>query len=104
MKKMSVGKWMSVITCALAVVTFIMLLIYGAQGGIVHPAAYAALAVAALLEAAALLGEKSWTDFTGIIAAAALAFVLMRVFSDGIWNIAEAMNGIKMVGIPSSPE
>ena len=56
--------------------------------------------VAALLEAAALLGEKSWTDFTGIIAAAALAFVLMRVFSDGIWNIAEAMNGIKMVGIP----
>lgn len=100
MKKLSVGKWMSVITCALAVVTFIMLLIYGSQGGIVHPAAYAALAVAALLEAAALLGEKSWTDFAGIIAAAALAFVLMRVFSDGIWNIAEAMNGIKMVGIP----
>ena len=43
MKKLSVGKWMSVITCALAVVTFIMLLIYGAQGGIVHPAAYLSL-------------------------------------------------------------
>ncbi len=24
----------------------------------------------------------------------------ITVFSDGIWNIAEAMNGIRMIGIP----
>ena len=24
----------------------------------------------------------------------------MQVFSDGIWNIAEAMSGIRMVGLP----
>ena len=47
-----------------------------------------------------LLGEKPWTDFTSIIGAVALAYVCMTVFSDGIWNIAEAMNGIKMVGLP----
>ena len=47
-----------------------------------------------------MLGEKSFTDFTGIVASAALAFVTMQVFSDGIWNIAEAMSGIRMVGLP----
>ena len=30
----------------------------------------------------------------------ALAYVQMTIFSDGLWNIAEAMNGIKMVALP----
>lgn len=100
MKKFSVGKCLSAITCILAVVTFGMLVVYSTRGGIVQGTVYAALVAAFVCEAAALLGEKSWTDFTSIVGAAALSFVLMRVFSDGIWNIAEAMNGIKMVGIP----
>lgn len=100
MKKLSVGKCLSAITCILAVVTFGMLVVYSTRGGIVQGTVYAALVAAFVCEAAALLGEKSWTDFTSIVGAAALSFVLMRVFSDGIWNIAEAMNGIKMVGIP----
>ena len=29
-----------------------------------------------------------------------LAYAMMAVLSDGIWNIAEAFNGIKMVGMP----
>lgn len=100
MKKLSVGKCLSAITCILAVVTFGMLVVYSTRGGIVQGTVYAALVAAFVCEAAALLGEKSWTDFTSIVGAVALSFVLMRVFSDGIWNIAEAMNGIKMVGIP----
>lgn len=100
MKKFTIGFCLSAITCVLAVVTLVLLLSYGSQGGIVQTTVYAALACAIICEAAALLGEKPWTDFTGIIAAAALAFVMMTVLSDGIWNIAEAMNGIRMVGLP----
>lgn len=100
MKKMTVGKCLSAITCILGVITFILLAVYGSKGGIVQTTVYVALAAAILCEAAALLGEKSFTDFTGIVASAALAFVTMQVFSDGIWNIAEAMSGIRMVGLP----
>ena len=71
-----------------------------ARGGQVQPMVYVALIAAILCEGVALLGEKPWTDFTSVIGAAALAYVCMTVFSDGIWNIAEALNGIKMVGRP----
>lgn len=100
MKKMTVGKCLSAITCLLAVVTLVTLTVYRSKGGIVQTTVYAALAAAIICEAAALPGEKSFTDFTGIAASVALAFVTMQVFSDGIWNIAEAMNGIRMVGLP----
>lgn len=97
---MTVGKCLSAITCILGVITFILLAVYGSKGGIVQTTVYVALAAAIICEAAALLGEKIFTDFTGIVASAALAFVTMQVFSDGIWNIAEAMSGIRMVGLP----
>ncbi len=100
MKNKSVGFYLAAVTCVLSVATLILLLVYGSRGGQVQPLVYAALAGAIILEAASLMGEKPWTDFTGILGAAALAYVLMTVFSDGIWNIAEAMNGIKMVGLP----
>ena len=100
MKNKSAGFYLAAITCVLSVVTLILLLIYGSRGGQVQPLVYAALAGAIILEAAALLGEKPWTDFTGIIAAALVAYAMMTVLSDGIWNISEAINGIKMVGIP----
>ncbi len=100
MKNKSAGFWLSAITCVLAVITLIMLLVYGSKGGQVQGLVYAAIAAAIVLEAVSLLGEKPWTDFTGILGAVALAYVLMTVFSDGIWNIAEALNGIRMVGLP----
>ena len=100
MKKKSIGFYLAAVTCVLAVVTLVLLLVYHSRGGVVQPAAFAALAAAILCEAASLLGEKPWTDFTSILGAVALAYVCMTVFSDGIWNIAEAMNGIKMVGLP----
>lgn len=100
MKKKSIGFYLAAITCILAVVTLILLFVYGSKGGVVQGTVYAALVAAIVCEAAALLGEKPWTDFTSIIGAVALAFVCMTVLSDGIWNIAEAMNGIKMVGLP----
>lgn len=100
MKKMSIGSILAAVTCALAVVTLVLLIVYGAQGGIVQVPVYLALIAAIACEAVAVLGEKSWTDYTSIVGAVALAYVMMTVFADGIWNIAEAMNGIKMVGIP----
>lgn len=100
MKKKSIGFYFAAVTCVLAVVTLILLLVYASKGGIVQAPVYVAIVAAILCEAAALLGEKPWTDFTSIIGAVALAYVGMTVFSDGIWNIAEAMNGIKMVGLP----
>ena len=100
MKKKSIGFYCAAITCVLALVTLVLLLVYGSKGGQVQPLVYAALAVAIVCEGLSLLGEKPWTDFTSIIGAVALAYVCMTVFSDGIWNIAEAMNGIKMVGLP----
>ena len=100
MKKKSVGFYLAAATCILAVVTLILLFVYASQGGVVQGAVYAALAVAILCECASFMGEKPWTDFTSIIGAVALAYVLMTVFSDGIWNIAEALNGIRMIGLP----
>ena len=100
MKKKSVGFYLAAITCILAVVTFILLIVYNSRGGIVQNTVWAAAVIAILCEAASFMGEKPWTDFTSIIGAVALAYVCMTVFSDGIWNIAEAMNGIKMVGLP----
>ena len=100
MKKKSIGFYLAAVTCVLAVVTLILLLVYHSRGGVVQATVFAALAAAILCEAASLLGEKPWTDFTSILGAVALAYVCMTVFSDGIWNIAEAMNGIKMVGLP----
>ena len=100
MKNKSTGFWFAAITCVLAVVTLIILLVYASRGGQVQPMVYVAVIAAILCEGLACLGEKPWTDFTSIIGAVALAYVCMTVFSDGIWNIAEAMNGIKMVGLP----
>ena len=100
MKKKSIGFYLAAITCVLAVVTLVLLVVYSARGGIVQGLVWAAAAVAILCDAASLLGEKPWTAFTSIIGAVALAYVCITVFSDGIWNIAEAMNGIKMVGLP----
>ncbi len=100
MKNKAFGFYSACVTAVLAVVTLVMVLVYGGQGGQVNTLVIVALVAAILCEASLFLGEKIWTDFTGIIAAALLAFVLMTVLSDGIWNIAESINGIKMVGLP----
>lgn len=100
MKNKSIGFVFSMITCALSVIILIMLLMYSARGGTVRPVVYAALVVSVICEASALAGEKRWSDFASILGTAALAYVLMTVLSDGIWNIAESLSGIKMVGIP----
>ena len=100
MKNKSIGFWFAAVTCVLAVVTLILLLVYASRGGQVQLMVYVAAVAAILCEGLACMGEKPWTDFTSIIGAVALAYVCMTVFSDGIWNIAEAMNGIKMVGLP----
>ena len=100
MKNKALGFYFACLAAILAVVTLVMVLIYGGQGGQVNTLVIVALVAAVLCEASMFLGEKVWTDFTGIIAAALLAYALMTVLSDGIWNIAEAVNGIKMVGLP----
>ena len=100
MKDKAIGFYLACVTAVLAVVTLVMALVYGSQGGQVNTLVIVALVVAILCEASMFLGEKIWTDFTGIIAAALLAYALMTILSDGIWNIAESINGIKMVGKP----
>lgn len=100
MKNKAIGFYLACVTAVLAVVTLVLVLVYGGQGGQVNTLAIVALVAAVLCEASMFLGEKIWTDFTGIIAAALLAYALMTVLSDGIWNIAESINGIQMVGRP----
>lgn len=100
MKNKALGFYFACLTAILAVVTLVIVLVYGGKGGQVNTLVIVALVAAVLCEASMFLGEKVWTDFTGIIAAALLAYTLMRVLSDGIWNIAEAVNGMKMVGLP----
>lgn len=100
MKNKAIGFYFACIAAVLAVVTLIMTLVYGGQGGQVNTLVIVALVVAIICEVSMFFGEKIWTDFTGIIAAALLAYALMTVLSDGIWNIAESINGIKMVGKP----
>ena len=100
MKNKSIGFYFAAVTCVLDIVTLILLMVYASRGGVVQPAVYIALVAAILCEDVSLAGEKPWTDFTSVIGAAALAYVCITVFSDGIWNIAESMSGIKMVGLP----
>lgn len=100
MKNKAIGFYLACVTAILAIVTLVITIAYGLQGGQVNTLVFVALVVAVLCEASMFLGEKIWTDFTGIIAAALLAYALMTVLSDGIWNIAESINGIKMVGLP----
>ena len=100
MKNTCIGFYFAAVTCVLDIVTLILLMVYASRGGVVQPAVYIALVAAILCEDVSLAGEKPWTDFTSVIGAAALAYVCITVFSDGIWNIAESMSGIKMVGLP----
>ena len=78
MKNKAFGFYTAALTLILTVATLVAVLIYGSKGGVVN----------------------SLVDFTGIIAATLLAYAMMTVLSDGIWNVAEAFNGIKMVGMP----
>lgn len=100
MKNKAFGFYTAALTLILTVATLVAVLIYGSKGGVVNSLVTIALGAAAVCEVSLLFGEKVWTDFTGIIAAALLAYAMMAVLSDGIWNIAEAFNGIKMVGMP----
>ena len=98
--KKTFGFYASVLAALLGVVSLVILLIYKRQGGIVTTGVIIAAVAAIVLEAASLFCEKVWTDFTSVAGAACLAYVMIKVLGDGIWNIAEAMNGIKMVGLP----
>ena len=100
MKNKALGFYSACLTAGLAIVALVMALVYAGRGGQVGTLVIAALAAAVLCEASLFFGEKIWTDFTGIIAAVLLAYALMTILSGGIWNIAEAINGIKMVGLP----
>ena len=100
MKNKALGFYSACLTAVLAIVTLVMALVYAGRGGQGGTLVIAALAAAVLCEASLFFGEKIWTDFTGIIAAVLLAYALMTILSGGIWNIAEAINGIKMVGLP----
>lgn len=100
MKNKAFGFYSACVTALLTIVTLVMVLVYSGQGGQVNTLVIVALIAAILCEASLFFGEKVWADFTGIIAAALLAYALMTVLSDGIWNIAEAINGMKMVGLP----
>ena len=94
MKNKAFGFYTAALTLILTVATLVAVLIYGSKGGVVNSLVPIALGAAAVCEVSLLFGEKVWTDFTGIIAAALLAYAMMTVLSDGIWNVAEAFNEI----------
>ena len=100
MKKKSVGFFASVLTAILCVVTLVMMILYKNQGGTMTTAAIVAMVVAILMEVVSFFGESKVTDFTAILGIVFIAYAFSRVLGDGIWNIAESMSGIKMVGLP----
>lgn len=100
MKNKAFGFYSAGLTAILAIATLVIALVYRSQGGTVDVLAIAALAGAIVCEAALLSGEHAWSDYVSIIPAALLAYAMMSILQDGIWNIAEAVNGIKMVGKP----
>ncbi|MCD7802920.1 MAG: hypothetical protein LUH09_08495 [Clostridiales bacterium] len=100
MNKKAIGFYFAGLSAILSIATVVMVVLYAGQGGQVNPLVYVALGVAIVCDGSLLFGEKPWSDFTGIIAAVLLAYALMVVLSDGIWNIAESINGIQMVGLP----
>lgn len=100
MKNKALGFYAAALSAILAIVTLVIALLYRGQGGQVTTLALAAFVGAVVCEVSLLFGEKLWTDFTGIIGAALLAFAMVTILGGGIWNIAEAINGIKMTGLP----
>ena|GEM_PF-236263 len=99
-KKKAIGFWFSLITAILAVACLVVMMNYRNRGGIVNEYAIYAIGAAIVCEVLSFFGEHFWTDFTAIIGAALLAFTCMSVLGDGVWNIAESINGIRMVGLP----
>lgn len=100
MKNKTFGFYSAGLTLILTMIIFVIALIYSGKGGQVDGLVLVALIAAAVCEIALLFGEHVWSDFVGIVPAALLAYAMMTILSDGIWNIAEAVNGIKMVGMP----
>lgn len=100
MKKKSFGFYASVIAAILACAALVVTYLYKNKGGIVADYAVYALIAAIVCEAASFFGEKPWTDFISVAGVALITYAFMKVLGDGIWNIAEAINGIKMVGLP----
>lgn len=100
MKNKAIGFYFACLAAVATVVVLIITLVYSGRGGQVQPLVIAALIAALICEVSLFFGERVWTDFTGILAAVLLTFAMMTVISDGIWNIAEALSGIKMVGLP----
>ena len=107
MKNKAFGFYTAALTLILTVATLVAVLIYGSKGGVVNSLVPIALGAAAVCEVSLLFGEKVWTDFTGIIAATLLAYAMMTVLSDGIWNssgtptILMPLNASAMFQIPS---
>ncbi len=100
MKNKSVGFWAAALSAVLALVCLVIMFVYKSQGGIVDTWVIVAMVAGIVCEILLCLGDKVWTDYVGIIGAALLAFVFVKVLADGIWNIAESINGIRMSGIP----
>ena len=100
MKKKGLGFYFAAIAAILTIVTLVMMFLYSSRGGVVQTNVYVALGAALICEASLLLGEKPWSDFAGIIAGVLTAYAMVTVVGDGLWNIAESINGIRMIGIP----
>ena len=100
MKNKTAGFCFALVSALFTIVILVLTLVYKGRGGQVNNLVIAALACAIACEISLLFGEQIWTDFTGIIAAVLVTYAMMTVLSDGIWNISEAINGIKMVGLP----
>ena len=100
MKKKGLGFYFAACAAILTIVTLVLLFVYSGRGGAVQNTVYIALVAALVCEASVRLGEKPWSDFAGIIAGVLTAYATVTVVGDGLWNIAESINGIRMIGIP----
>ena len=89
MKNKAFGFYTAALTLILTVATLVAVLIYGSKGGVVNSLVPIALGAAAVCEVSLLFGEKVWTDFTGIIAAALTLIVFCRIRKISFFSFAD---------------
>lgn len=98
MKSKGLGFYFAVLSAVLGLVGLVIFLVYTGQGGKMDAMVIAATVIAVACCASLLPGEKAWTDFTGIVAAALMALAMILTLQGGIGNIADQINSIVMFG------
>lgn len=98
MKTKGLGFYFGALSALLGLIGLIVFFVYTGQGGAENAGVIVATIAAILCEVSLLVGEKVYSDFTGIAGAVLLALAMMLTLSGGVGNMADAFQGIVMFG------